>query len=142
MTKEEFYDKYDFGFSVKESFEEYISRVGEAINLYRLSFGEPSQGLKDKIIEIFECATVPNENNTKFKDVYNLLKHNLKREPTTGDLQGLVNRLKAQLDKPVQKQLYNIGVDPIKEEDKSTRKLEINSRLNNELIRTKLENKI
>ena len=105
MTKNEFYDRYDFGFSVKENFEGYITRVGENIQLYKKLFGEPSGELKAKIIEIFESAIAPNENNLKFKQAYNLLKHNLKREPTTKDLQGLVNRLRNELDKPLIKEL-------------------------------------
>ncbi len=107
MTKDEFYDKYDFGVTSKETFEEYIIRVGEAINLYRLSFGEPSRGLKDKIIEIFEAAIL---HDKKFDQIYRHIVFSLKRKPNELEidqfLEGLVQKLKTQLNQPIQKQLY------------------------------------
>jgi hypothetical protein len=110
MTKEEFYNANDFGVSVNENFEQYIIRVGNYIQEYKRQFGEPSEYLKDKIIEIFESTLHPM--SSKYIQVYNLLQLNLKRKPTEDDFDSLVKLVRGELDKPLQKQLYNVGIDP------------------------------
>lgn len=104
MTKNEFYDTIDFGVKVSESFEDYITRVGGHIQEYKIRFGEPSDYLKAKIIEIFESTLNPM--STKYQQVYNLLRLNLKRKPRDEDFQELVEVLKKELNKSIQKELY------------------------------------
>lgn len=98
----------DFGTTGRESFEAYIIRVSNLIDDWKVhNQGTMSSYLQGIIINIFEDVCL-NSQNQKYQQMYNMLKHNLKREPTNTDFYELIKLIQNKMN---EKLLYGKQLD-------------------------------